>query len=149
MGKRRLAREYCLQALYLTDTAGLSPDEALKVLDHHGVPLEPKSADFARNIISCTFSNLEKLDAAIQSYTHNWRIDRMASVDRCILRMAACEITATPETPIGVIIDEAIELAKKYSTENSSRFINGVLDRLKEERKGNNANGEANKKPCK
>ena len=74
------------------------------------------------------------VDKIIQDYAHNWQIQRMASVDRCVLRLASHEILIMPETPLNVIIDEAIELAKKFSTQDSGRFINGVLDRLKAER---------------
>ena len=72
----------------------------------------------------------------VSSYAKNWTIGRMSAVDRSILRMATYELVFSPEkTPVPAIIDEAIELAKKYSTENSSKFINGLLDQLKKERK--------------
>ncbi len=134
MGKRRLAREYCLQILYLADTAGFSLDDAILALNSYGNPLEPATLKFARSLAGGVISNCKKYDKIIQDYAHNWQIQRMASVDRCVLRLASHEILIMPETPLNVIIDEAIELAKKFSTQDSGRFINGVLDRLKAER---------------
>ncbi|MFH1619228.1 MAG: transcription antitermination factor NusB [bacterium] len=141
MGKRRLAREYALQALYLADVADMSPTDVYFVLDMAGCPVEAGSAAFAKSLVNKTFSGIKKFDALIQSCAHNWQVSRMASVDRCIMRMAACEFMSTPETPAGVIIDEAIELSKKFSTADSGRFINGVLDRLKEEQSRIHATG--------
>ena len=79
---------------------------------------------------------MPEIDKLVSSYAKNWTISRMSAVDRSILRMATYEMVFSPEnTPLAAIMDEAIELAKKYSTENSSKFINGLLDQLKKERK--------------
>jgi|SRR3989339_849149 len=134
MGKRHLAREYCIQALYLADISAIAPEKAFLILDYNGIPLESRTYDFARQLTIGTCANLKQIDCIVQAYAHNWRIERMSIVDRSILRMACYELIADLSTPVNVIIDEAIELAKKYSTENSGAFTNGILDRLKEER---------------
>ena len=83
-----------------------------------------------------TAKNLAQIDKLVAAYAKNWTISRMSAVDRAILRMATYEMVFSSEkTPAPAIIDEAIELAKKFSTENSSKFINGLLDQLKKERK--------------
>ena len=133
MGKRRLAREYCLQALYLADIGNLNTDEISKALYFQREKLrDHASFAFASRLVSGTLANLPFIDSVIQEHAKNWKISRMSATDRCILRMAVYEIIFTVPTPILVIIDEAIELGKKYSTENSGAFINGVLDRIKE-----------------
>lgn len=134
MGKRRLAREYCLQGLYLMDVANISCDEVFQMLDAYGPQLEPKSVDFAASLIRGTAKILKKIDKLIQTHARNWQVSRLASADRCILRLAGYELIMTPDTPVGVIIDEAIELAKKYSTQDSGGFVNGILDQMKKGR---------------
>ncbi|MFA6583456.1 MAG: transcription antitermination factor NusB [Elusimicrobiaceae bacterium] len=133
MGKRRLAREYCLQALYLADTGKMTKDEALSVLADSFV-MDKATEQFAVSLLSGTLDNKDKLDDTIQTYATNWKITRMSAVDRCILRLASFEIIFVTDTPVPAVIDEAIELAKKFSTENSGSFINGLLDRMKTER---------------
>jgi N utilization substance protein B len=135
MSNRRMAREYALQSLYYADSVSLEKEA-----------LPRYTADFKRELGECfpfcedlvngTTKNLAQIDKIVSSYAKNWTISRMSAVDRSILRMATYEIVFSKEkTPIPAIIDEAIELAKKYSTENSSKFINGLLDQMKNERK--------------
>ena len=83
--------------------------------------------DFAHQLFSGTIENIASLDTLITKFAENWELDRMAAIDRNILRLAAYEIVEMPETPINVIIDEAVEIAKKYSTLDSGKFVNGVL----------------------
>ncbi len=136
MSNRRMARECALQCLYYADSA--------KMLD--GTKVAPYAADFKRelgdnfsfcqDLVNGTTGNLPQIDALVSKYARNWTIERMSVVDRAILRMAAYELVfSTERTPIPAVIDEAIELAKKYSTDNSGKFINGLLDQLKKERK--------------
>jgi N utilization substance protein B len=135
MGKRRLGRETALQALYLCDISKLSSEEAFNaVIDGHE-GLDTQSIDFSREIVSGASTHRADLDAAIQSTAKNWELGRMAAVDRALLRMAAYELTQHPETPINVILDEAIEIAKKFSDKDSPRFVNGILDKIKSLRK--------------
>lgn len=139
MGKRRLAREYCLQALYLADIGGFGQEEVFSALEAVSPDVDAETAEFARVLVGGTLSNLIRIDEIIQEYAKNWKLTRMSNVDRCILRLGAYEIVVSAQVPTAAAIDEAIELAKKYSTENSGRFINGILDRLKEKRSAQNS----------
>ncbi len=130
MGSRRLARETALQMLYLCDNCGFTPEEAEFVcFTELKVPVA--SQGFADHLFKGTWDQKLKLDGLIGEHAENWEMDRMAVIDRNILRFAAYEITDMPETPINVIIDEAVEIAKKYSTVDSGKFVNGILDKLK------------------
>ncbi|OGR52414.1 MAG: transcription antitermination factor NusB [Elusimicrobia bacterium GWA2_38_7] len=86
-------------------------------------------------MLSGVLDRQEEIDTLIRRYTENWDIRRMAAIDRNILRISTFEILTDLETPISVIIDEAIEISKNYSTEDSSKFVNGILDKIKGERK--------------
>jgi len=128
MSKRRLARENCLQSLYVTDIGAYSSDSVLAGFQITDFVLEKEAFGFYKELFSATVANLEKIDSIIRSTSTNWDMDRMSSTDRAILRMAVCEMMILRNAPAPVIMDEAIELAKKYSTENSGKFVNGVLD---------------------
>jgi len=132
MSTRRLSREYCLKVLYLADIIKASNLSDLSMFEIE--KLEGKSVDFAEKLIEKVFENKKSIDEIIAKYAKNWKIERMPIIDRNILRLATCEILFS-DTPVAAIIDEAIEIAKKYSTENSGRFVNGILDRIKDERK--------------
>jgi N utilization substance protein B len=86
---------------------------------------------FAERLVAGTHDHLDSLDRAIASSAEHWRVDRMAAVDRNVLRMAAYEMLSDPDTPPVVVIDEAIEIAKKFGTEDSGGFINGILDSIR------------------
>ena len=137
MGRRRLAREIVLQCLYLADVSRVDGETAFKIATLGPELPDEKTLAFARSILDGTLSQLEAIDERIRAHAQNWEIGRMAAVDRSILRMASFELINSPETPISVIIDEALEIAKKYSSEDSSRFINGILDKIKQYRRGN------------
>jgi N utilization substance protein B len=92
--------------------------------------LEAKVFDFYKTLYSSTVDNLQKIDEIIKKTSLNWEMERMPAIDRSILRMAVCEMMILSDAPVPVIIDEAIELAKKYSTEKSGKFVNGVLDSI-------------------
>jgi len=133
MGKRRLAREYALQTLYFADSGGAADVENYK--KEFEPALDAESFSFCSALISGAIENKKTLDEIIAKHAKNWSVTRMSAVDRAILRMAAYEMLLSPEnTPAPAVIDEAIELAKKFSTENSGRFINGLLDQIKKER---------------
>lgn len=134
MGIRRQARETTLQLLYLCDNCHFNADEALhSFFDTLELPQECK--EFAQQLFFGTWEKHTVLDELITRYAENWALDRMAAIDRNILRLATYEIIEMPETPINVIIDEAVEIAKRYSTSESSKFVNGILDKLKSARK--------------
>ena len=135
MSNRRQARECALQSLYYADSASLNQG----ALPRYTADFERELGEcypFCQDLVNGTTAHRDEIDKLVSAYAKNWTISRMSAVDRSILRMAAYEIVFSPEkTPIPAIIDEAIELAKKYSTENSGKFINGLLDQLKKERK--------------
>ena len=111
------------------------PIEAVyECFDEHYPQGEPYRV-FAVKIFKGVCDKKAEIDVLIAQYAKNWELERMAAVDRNIIRLAAYEIIDMPETPINVIIDEAVEISKKYSTKDSSKFVNGVLDKLKAARK--------------
>jgi transcription antitermination protein NusB len=134
MGTRRKGREFALQALYLADLTKLTQDKAFRCLTYGG-SVDDKVRDFARDLAAGTTREAERLDEVIRKYAQNWDIARMAALDRNILRLGAYEILFELDTPVSVIIDEAVEIAKEYSTADSGKFVNGILDRIKDERK--------------
>ena len=132
MGRRRLAREIALQALYVADVAHTPALEAFAIVTRRdGDDADEETLAFARELALGTLEGVEALDLTIQEQAANWSMVRMAAVDRNVLRLAAYELESRPDTPVGVIIDEAIEIVRKYSTEEATRFINGILDSLK------------------
>ncbi len=134
MGARRQAREAALQILYLVDVGGLEPQAAADAY-FGGVPeLPDRSKTFAQELALGAAEHKKELDALITKYAENWEIGRMAAIDRNILRLAAHELLSYLETPVSVVIDEAVEIAKIYSTEESGKFVNGILDKIKLER---------------
>jgi N utilization substance protein B len=130
--KRRKARESALQALYECEIADLTVTEAMQVLADVGPPeaveADADEAGFAATLASGTRSDQAQLDTRIGDAARHWRVERMAAIDRIVLRMAVHEMLAFPATPPRVVINEAIELARAYSGEEAARFVNGVLD---------------------
>ena len=132
MGYRRQAREIALQTLYLCDTSNISMESALKTTLLDFITEQVKK--FSEHLVRGVFQHKEEIDAMISRTAENWELNRMAVVDRNILRVSTFEIISDPNTPISVIIDEALEISKIYSTQESSKFINGILDKVKQER---------------
>lgn len=156
-GKRRTAREMAVQMLYQSDLGGsplahifstfdlseyLAKEAAAEKKGEASAP-EDDRADYARRrkrleeafeyskeLVQGTLDNLEKIDEMIRGQADNWRLERMPPVDRNILRLAVYEMLHERETPKLVVLDEAIELAKKFGSEQSGRFVNGLLDGL-------------------
>ena len=127
MGARRKARELALQMLFQHDMAGNEPDTIIATFEE----LQKSKAntrEFATKIFRGTVDHLASIDEMIVAQADNWRLERMAVVDRNIIRMSVYEFLHEDSTPKLVIIDEAIEIAKKYGTQKSSQFINGILD---------------------
>jgi len=133
MGKRRKARELALQLLYQLDLQGeASPEPHLEEFwSRHPVDAEARS--FAEALVRGTKLHQQKIDAMISHYAENWELDRMAVVDRNILREGIFELLWMEDVPPKVAINEALEVAKKFSTQESSRFLNGILDRIHKE----------------
>lgn len=127
MGARRKARELALQMLYQHDLSGNPPDTIVSTFEDLQKS-KPNTREFATKIFKGTLENMEKIDEMIVQQADNWRLSRMAVVDRNIIRMSIYEFLHEHDTPKLVIIDEAIEIAKKFGTQKSSQFINGILD---------------------
>jgi N utilization substance protein B len=127
VGARRKARELALQMLYQHDMSGNAPDMILGTFEELQKS-KPNTREFATKIFRGTVDHLAELDDMIQQQADNWRLSRMAVVDRNIIRMSVYEFLHEGDTPKLVIIDEAIEIAKKFGTDKSSQFINGILD---------------------
>ena len=133
MGMRRRARELALQMLYQNELAGAEEGRV------DGDFEELRKADesvrsFALQLFNGTMSHRLEIDQVLAEQTAHWRLDRLATVDRNILRMAIYELVYEVETPAAVVIDEAIEVAKKFGAADSARFVNGVLDGFKRRR---------------
>jgi len=127
MGARRKARELALQMLYQHDLSGNPPDTIVDTFEELQ-KANPNTREFASRIFHGTVTHLAKIDEMITAQADNWRLSRMAVVDRNIIRMSIYEFLHEEDTPKLVIIDEAIEIAKKFGTLKSSQFINGILD---------------------
>lgn len=132
MGSRRKARECALQMLFAADVAEMPADEVVRSYwaELGEADLDATAREFATRLASRTLSNLELLDERIRSRAEHWRISRMAVVDRNILRLAVYEFLYEP-TPRTVAINEALEIARRFSTYEATQFINGILDAIK------------------
>ncbi len=132
MGSRRKARECALQMLFAADIAGAVPEEVLRTYwaELGDTATEEVARDFATRLAAGTLANMEALDERIRSRAEHWRIPRMAIVDRNILRLAVYEFLYEP-TPRTVAINEALEIARRFSTYEATQFINGILDAIK------------------
>lgn len=129
MGTRRKARECALQLLYQTDMSGTSPQEALATYWSKD-PADADVEQFAESLLSGVFERKAEIDEIISSYSTNWKVSRMASIDKNILRVAVYEMIYCPDIPVKVTINEAVEIAKSYGTEDSGAFVNGILDNI-------------------
>ena len=127
---RRHARECALQLLYQIDLTDAEFDQRLKDTFWAGSKEDNNVKEFAESIVRGTSENIAWLDKVIRKAAEHWQLERMAVIDKTILRIAAYELIFRPEIPPSVTINEAIEIAKKYSTEESASFINGILDRI-------------------
>ena len=128
--KRTKARERAVQALYQIDVAATDLEEALSRFWRSSEPVEREVMEATEELVRGAAEHRREIDEAIESVSANWRLDRMARVDRNILRLAVYELAHRPDVPVKVVINEAIELGKKYGSESSGAFVNGVLDRV-------------------
>jgi N utilization substance protein B len=151
IGPRRRAREIALQVLFSLDlNAGPTPAQALaqfwrdfanevrtddSAARDGGEPERSEVVAFAEKLVAGTVEHLGEIDAIIQRASKNWRLERMARVDRNVLRLAAYELRYVEEVPAKVVINEAIEVAKRYGASESPAFVNGLLDRIAQELK--------------
>jgi len=133
MGQRRKSRELALQLLYQLDLSNENDPAPSFTEFWSRHPVSEETREFAELLVRETKANQTKIDELITQYADHWELHRMAVVDRNILRQGFYQLLWLPEIPPKVVINEALEIAKKYSTEESTRFINGILDRMQKE----------------
>ena len=133
-GNRHRAREAAFQMLYQWEVGKLPPETAIAdfgaIEQEELAPLSASARAFAEQLVNGAVAHVAEADALIARHAQHWRIERIATVDRLILRLAIFELLYAPDTPPGVVIDEAIELARTFSEEDAVRFVNGVLDAI-------------------
>jgi transcription antitermination factor NusB len=139
MRKRTLAREYALQMLYEMDITQDSTERVIQNFWDYQITsnVAKEVKDFAEFLTRGVIQNLKDIDNEISKHSQNWKLKRMAVVDRNILRLGSFELLFCKDIPPKVSINEAIELAKKFSGQESARFVNGILDKIKEKRNSN------------
>ena len=131
-GPRHAARQAALQVLYFWQVGGASPEDALTAFFAEHEPDAPDAVRaFAAELVHGTVGDVAALDRVIEQHSKNWRLERLATIDRLILRLAAWELMHQTDTPPAVVINEAIELARAFSGEEAAKFVNGVLDAIK------------------
>ncbi|MEO6214135.1 MAG: transcription antitermination factor NusB [Vicinamibacterales bacterium] len=133
---RRQAREAALQMLYQSEIGKAGALESIATFwpaREADAQLDEPLREFANGLVRGATSRLEEIDRLLVAHANNWRIERMGVIDRLVLRLAAYEMLAEPETPSKVIINEAIELARSFSGEEAVGFVNGVLDSIRKE----------------
>jgi N utilization substance protein B len=137
MGLRRKSREYALQMLFQWDITHDAIDSIITPFwETLETPEPPEVVDFANVLATGAIEQVEKIDALLERHADNWRLDRMAVVDRNLLRLAIYEFLTEREggeIPAAVVINEAIEIARRFSAEGSPQFINGILDSIRKE----------------
>ncbi|AME08171.1 transcription antitermination factor NusB [Bacillus siamensis] len=124
--KRRTAREKALQALFQIDVSDIAPNEAIEHALDGG-----KTDDFFEQLVYGVLEHQVQLDEMISGHLVNWKLDRIANVDRAILRLAVYEMVYTDDIPANVSLNEAIELAKRFGDDKAAKFVNGVLSNIK------------------
>jgi N utilization substance protein B len=132
MGSRRKGREAALRILYFMDVSAASASQAIKHYWGHlaELPEPSEEREFADQIVKSYSDNQEEVDGFIRSSSHHWRLERMPVVDRNVLRVAITELQTMTDIPKRVTLNEAVELAKRFGSEGSGSFVNGVLDRI-------------------
>ncbi len=130
MRKRTRAREYALKMLYSLDITKEDPEDCIDNFWKNNDESASEVKDFANMLVRGVSKNIDKIDKVITEYTTNWQLKRMAVIDRNILRFAAYELLFAADIPPKVSINEAIDIAKKYSDEDSGKFVNGILDKI-------------------
>ncbi|MBI3723228.1 transcription antitermination factor NusB [bacterium] len=130
MRSRTLAREAALKALYQVDLRSSVPDGEIEELLEREAP-QREARDYARVLVRGARKNVERIDSEIAQVAENWELSRMAAIDRNVLRLAIYELLFREDIPPAVAINEAVVIAKKYSTKDSGAFVNGILDQVK------------------
>lgn len=129
MGARTTAREAALQMLFAIEATGHDAEQA--IFDFwRELPGDAEGREYADQLVRGVRQDLERIDERIRAASQNWRLERMARIDRNALRLGAYELQTRTDVPRAVILDEAVELAKRFGSDESSKFVNGVLDRI-------------------
>lgn len=132
MGARTTAREAALQMLFAIEASDADPDRAIDDFWRE-LPGDAEGRAYADEVVRGVRATLAELDAQLSRASKNWRLERMTRVDRNVLRLGAWELAHRPDVPRAVVLDEAVELAKRFGSEESGPFVNGVLDRVADE----------------
>lgn len=130
MGSRRKARELALQMLFQWELGGHTPSHVISTF-LRAQRIDADVESFARSLFEGTVREIEALDRQVSEHSEHWRMERMAAVDRNVLRLALYELLRHPETPPAVAINEALEIARRFSGEASAQFVNGILDAIR------------------
>jgi N utilization substance protein B len=135
MRKRTLSREIALKILYALDITSEPIEECSRKFWENARDVDDAVREYAEMLVSGVNDNIKELDETISRHATNWKLGRMATIDRNILRVASFELLYTEEIPPKVAINEAIEIAKKYGDKDSGKFVNGILDKISKEEK--------------
>jgi len=133
MGNRRKSRELCLQMLFQWDMGKQAPEHVRKTFWAERTDTDDETRGFAEDLFHVAVDRQAEVDELIQKHAQHWRLERMAAVDRNVLRSGVAEFLAHSDTPRPVVINEALEIARKFSAPESVQFINGVLDSVGKE----------------
>lgn len=129
MGRRKKSREIALQVLYQIDMSKNEVEESFNLFWHNFSPSD-ELKEYSEKVVKGVSQHRDEIDTLIEKHSEHWRLERMTIVDRNVLRMAIFELMHCPDVPTKVILNEAVELGKKYGSEKSSPFINGILDKV-------------------
>ena len=132
MASRRKSREFAMQMLYQWEICGYTPAQ-VEATFFANQRADPEVEGFARDLFEGAVNDIDRLDRLVRQHADNWRLERMAAVDRNILRVALYELLHHLETPAAAVINEALEIARRFSTGDSVEFVNGVLDGIRKE----------------
>jgi N utilization substance protein B len=133
-GKRRKSRELAMQMLFQADVGKQNPDEVRKTFWQARDEVEDDTRGFSEDLFRVAMAREEEIDSIIERHSANWKLSRMPAVDRNVLRMAIAELIGFPGTPSPIVINEALEIARRYSAPESINFLNGVLDAIAKEK---------------
>lgn len=128
MGKRRKSREIAMQMLFQSDLGRQNADEVRRTFWQAREKVDPDTQGFAEDLFRVAIERQEEIDTYIATASQHWRLERMAAVDRNLLRAAIAEMIAYPATPLPIVINESLEIARMYSSPESIQFLNGILD---------------------
>lgn len=135
-GKRRKSRELAMQMLFQADVGKQSPDQVRQSFwKAREETIDNDTRGFAEDLFRVATTREEEIDALLEQYSAHWRIPRMPAVDRNLLRLAVAELLGFPGTPVPIVINESLEIAKRYSAPESLSFLNGILDAIAKSRK--------------